>query len=88
MVESSIALNHQYNEKLKFKCSLEQFESIKDMKYIGLNGSGFCIQKKYQSTGSYFFIIQTGRNTRKKTLFDMRLIDVGEECTLSLPFNG
>ena len=88
LAKSEIAPGHQFTEMFTFQCSESLFRKIQNLQYIGLNGSGFVIQKTESKDGCFFFSVHTGKETREKTIFNCTHIQVGAECTLSLPYTS
>jgi hypothetical protein len=86
--KGEIADGHRYREKLTFECSEDQYNQIKDRKYIGLNGSGFFIQSTHQQGKHYTFAVHAGRNTREISIFNRVKILEDTECTLTLPYTA
>lgn len=84
--DAKIASGHQYTEEFIFECSQDQFVQIKNLQYIGLNGSGFFVKDRKVEQDHYTFTIHSGRQTREKSIFDRTVIPLGMECTLTMPF--
>lgn len=84
---AQLAQGHKYVEEFTFECSQNQYLQILNLKYIGLNGSGFMIQRIEEQEKRYYFFIHAGRLTKEKTIFNCNTIVIGSECTLTLPFN-
>jgi hypothetical protein len=82
----TVARDHTFTQELLFECSKDQYDQIKDLKYMGLNGCGFFIQQKEEVDQCYTFTVYACQRTRKKTIFNQTDISPGTECTLTLPF--
>ena len=83
---AKIAKDHTHTIEFLLECSKDQYDKIKNLKYIGLNGSGFYIQSHYQEAGFYYFTVHAGRNTRENTVFGTTHHPIDTEFTLILPF--
>ncbi len=86
--DAKIAKEHGYLEEFIFECSQDQYQQIRHLKYIGLDGSGFIIQRIEEQDKRYYLSVHAGRLTREKTIFNRNTIAIGTECTLSLPFKS
>lgn len=87
LAKVELAPGHDHTEQLTFEASREQYEAIKKVRYIGLNGSGFFVQSIEVKDDKYYFLVHAGKETRKETIFSIGKILVGKRCTLSLPFS-
>ncbi len=85
LVSSKIAPGHEHTKELTFECSKAIFDQIKELQYIGLNGSALFVRDPTKSEDErYFFSIHVGKNTQEKTVFGQKLPEK-TACTLTLP---
>lgn len=82
LVKTALAKGHTYLEELTFECSKNQYNKIKQSKYLGLDGSGFCVQAIKEVANSYYFSVHAGKATRKMTIFNQAL-SIDSKATLS-----
>lgn len=83
---AGVAEGHQHTEAFTFECSQDQYHQIKDLQYIGLNGSGLFVRQPEERDNRYYFTIHAGEGTREKSIFNVTRIPLNTECTLALPF--
>jgi hypothetical protein len=85
--KGAIVEGHTYLEKLTFECTEEQFRQLREVEYMGLNGSGLMVRDREEQDKHYFFSIYAGQDTRANTLFNKSILTPGTQCTLTLPYN-
>lgn len=83
----AVADGHRYRQELTFACSKDQYERIEKTNYLGLNGSGFMVQKRFKTGEEYYFAVHAGQSTRDKTIFNPQSILSEQSCVLSFPVN-
>lgn len=79
---------HSCTMEFTFACTKEQFSQIKDLQYVGINGSGFFIQSRIENEDRYYFSVHAWQETQDKTVFNDKYPPMNTEFTLTLPFKS
>ncbi len=84
-VSDKIADGHEHTKELTFECSEAIFQQIKELQYIGVNGSGLFVREPQSVDGRFYFSIHAGRDTREKTVFGKEDLTKEMAFTITLP---